>query len=888
MPPTRTPAVPASADPARRLQDLTHELDSTRAAVEGAGLMLLVVAAADQSIRDANEVACRRLGYRREELLALRTGDIDPDIDEAVRERFWSVLRSGEVLRVERRFRTRSGDHIQVEVIASAARYGDDGVALVLARDISETRRAEVAQQRAIERRERESRLLAELAVHPGVASGDLETVCEWLLEGARALLDVSSASLWLVEDAGRRIRPHSVARTMGPAGSPAEPLWVDDFPAYFQCLRRGEVIDAGDALRDPRTRELTERFLRPSGVRALLDVPVILAGELVGVICFEQVGRTRHWNPEELSFVRALAQIAAQAMLTRERVRDLQALRQSELRLRLAQRAAGVGSWEWSADGTVWWSEQLYALFGVDPARWQPSLENFLDLVHPEDRGKVSEAIGNAVRAGEWVQFEYRLCRPDGEERIFHESSLVQRDARGRALRIIGTALDITERRRQEQRIQELAFFDPLTGLPNRTLFSDRIDRCIVEARRSGSGFAVLFLDLDNFKQVNDSLGHTQGDALLRQVSARLVKALREQDTISRLGGDEFVVLLPGVTDPTHIAGIAARVLAELRAPITLENFELSVTTSMGIGCFPQDGEDVETLIRNADTAMYAAKALGRDNFCFFTPAMNADAVRRLSLEAGLRRALEREEFELHFQPVYALSDDALYGAEALLRWRDPVRGLIPPGEFLAVAEHSGLILPIGEWVMLAACRQAMAWRKAGYPSIPVLVNLSAVQLLRADVAALAERALQASGLPPEGLCVEITESTLMERVEDVLPMLRRLGELGVRVAVDDFGTGYSSLAYLSQLPLHVLKIDRSFVQAADRERHPAMITRAVINLARDLGLSVVAEGVETEAQLDWLRAHGCTAYQGFLRNPPLPPRQFAEQVLAQRRRAH
>lgn len=203
-------------------------------------------------------------------------------------------------------------------------------------------------------------------------------------------------------------------------------------------------------------------------------------------------------------------------------------------------------------------------------------------------------------------------------------------------------------------------------------------------------------------------------------------------------------------------------------------------------------------------------------------------------------------------------------------------------------MAEHSGLILPIGEWVMQAACRQAMAWRKAGYPSIPVLVNLSAVQLLRADVAALAERALQASGLPPEGLCVEITESTLMERVEDVLPMLRRLGELGVRVAVDDFGTGYSSLAYLSQLPLHVLKIDRSFVQAADRERHPAMITRAVINLARDLGLSVVAEGVETEAQLDWLRAHGCTAYQGFLRNPPLPPRQFAEQVLAQRRRAH
>lgn len=880
--PSATDAPELASEPAALgAAEAWRQLEATRAAVEGAGLMLLVVRN-DQRILDANEVVCRRLGYSREAILHLCTTQIDLDLKDATRELIWSRLRRGETYRAERSFATSDGRRLPVELSISAGRLGEDGVALVLAREIGDRRRIEDVQRQAMARREREARLLAELAVHPGVATGDLDTVCEWLLEGARELLEVDFAGLWLLDDAGRQLRMHRIAFEQPPERFPDGPIEVGDYPRYFRHLSRGEVIDASDALADPRTSELRDAYLLPRGIGALLDSPLFLGGRLVAVLCFGVLERTREWSREELSFTRALAQIAAQAMLARERLRDLEALKKSEQRLQLAQAAAGVGSWEWrAASDEVWWSEHLYVLCGVRPGPFTPSLDSFLAMVHEADRNAVRHALREAIRTGEQAHLEYRVTRPDGQERVFLESAHIERDAMDRAVRIIGTVLDVTERVQQAQRIEELAYFDVLTGLPNRALFADRMDRCIADARRHGTRFALLFLDLDNFKQVNDSLGHSRGDELLREVARRLRATLREQDTISRLGGDEFVIVLPDVQSPDDAATIAARVLDALRAPVQLGELKLIVSASLGIGCYPQDGEDAETLIRNADTAMYAAKEAGRDGLRFFTPTMNADAMRRLSLEAGLRRALERDEFELHYQPVYMVADGSLYGAEVLLRWRDPERGLISPAEFLPVAEQSGLILPMGEWIMHAACRQAQAWRELGHPPLPVLVNLSAVQLARGDVAELVERALADSGLCPEGLGVEITESTLMERVEDVLPMLYRLRELGVRIAVDDFGTGYSSLSYLSKLPLHTLKIDRSFVQAVDIEHHPTAITRAVIQLACDLGLTVVAEGVETGAQLAWLQAHGCHAFQGYLRSKPLAAPDFARQIL-------
>lgn len=859
---------------------LAHQLLATRAAVDGANLILLVVGA-DGRLIDANDVALRLLGYRRDQVRFAYYSEVDPGFDADLRAEL--LARSGQApgQRQSRVFKARNGMLFPVEASVTALEVDGESLLLVLARDISDHLHAEAGRRIALERREREAHLLAELAVHPGVVSGDVETLAEWLLEGARELLDVNTAGLWLVQDGGTLLTPFRIASDRA-ADRNRQGVLTSAFPRYFERLAQGEVIAAEDAQSDPRTEELRRGGMRLLGISAMLDAPVLIAGELYGVLCFEHKGRPRAWTPEEQSFARSLAQIAGQAVLTRARQTDLESLRKSEQRLSLAQEAAGLGSWEFTlATRELWWSEHLYALFGVDPKLYPASFDHFIDLVHPDDRERMRHWHREAMGGEGLLETDYRVCRPDGEVRVFRECSIVESDDAGRVLRIIGTALDITDRRRQEERIQELAFFDGLTGLPNRTLLNDRIDRQIQDTVRSGTGFALVMLDLDLFKQVNDSMGHSQGDALLCEVARRLEAGVRAQDTVSRIGGDEFALLLPGMVNPEVVASVVSRLLDGLKPPVILGDMEIPVSASAGISCHPQDGADLETLVRNADTAMYEAKSSGRGAMRFFQPEMNDRAVRRLAVESGLRRALERDEFELFYQPVFNVLDGTLYGAEALLRWRDPERGLVPPGDFLPVAEQSGLILPIGEWVMHAACRQALQWRQSGLTRVPVLVNISAIQLQRGDVAALAADALDDTGLTADGLCLEITESTLMERVDNVIPMLDRLREMGVRLAVDDFGTGYSSLSYLTQLPLHVLKIDRSFIQSADVDHHAGVITRTVIQLARDLGLHVVAEGVETEAQLAWLVDHGCNAYQGFLRAPALPAAEFAERVL-------
>ncbi|MCM2320335.1 MAG: cache domain-containing protein [Pseudomonas sp.] len=431
-------------------------------------------------------------------------------------------------------------------------------------------------------------------------------------------------------------------------------------------------------------------------------------------------------------------------------------------------------------------------------------------------------------------------------------------------------------------ERLRVWAESDPLTQLPNRARLRSRVDEAVARTRQDGQQLALLFIDLDRFKNINDSLGHAVGDALLIQVAQRLSAVLRASDMVSRLGGDEFVVLLENLGHADQAAQVADKLLQATSGQYSVAGHELAITLSIGIAVCPADGEDAETLLKNADTAMYHAKAAGRNNFQFFTTAMNTRVREHLELENRLRHALERDELSLHYQPQYDLDSGRLSGCEALMRWHNPVLGQVPPDKFIPIAEDCGLIVTLGAWALDEACRQAMAWHAAGLPLLPVAVNVSAVQFRHADLAGQVARALQRSGLPAHLLELELTESVLAENLEQVGATLQRLKQLGVRLAMDDFGTGYSSLSYLKHFKLDTLKIDRSFVSGLPSGDDYAALTVAIIGMAHSLGMTCIAEGIETAAQHDFLRGHGCSHGQGYRLSRPLSAQALGELLAA------
>jgi len=448
-------------------------------------------------------------------------------------------------------------------------------------------------------------------------------------------------------------------------------------------------------------------------------------------------------------------------------------------------------------------------------------------------------------------------------------------RDALGRVSQYVALFSDITEHKRNEERLRHQAYHDALTGLPNRLMFGENLELALNQAERTNHNVAVMLMDLDHFKYVNDTFGHDYGDKLLIMVTERLRSVIRKGDTLARMGGDEFTLLLPVVREPGEIARVAEKIFKQFSAPFTIEKNDFTVTASVGVSTYPQDGDSPETLLKNADSAMYRAKEEGRNNCVYFTAAMNEKMKERVIIENELRHAIDAGELEVYFQPKQRLDDGALVGMEALVRWNHPQRGLVMPGRFIAIAENTGLIIPLGWFVLEQACRLTAAWNRAG-ADLRVAVNLSAYQFRDKDMLEVITRVLEQTGLDPRRLEIELTESLVMGDPEANIEQLVMLKRLGIAIAIDDFGTGYSSLSYLKRLPVDTLKIDQSFVSGIASDAHDAELVRTIIGMAHGFKLEVVAEGVETAEQLDFLRMQGCDLIQGYLYARPMPASDF------------
>ncbi len=563
--------------------------------------------------------------------------------------------------------------------------------------------------------------------------------------------------------------------------------------------------------------------------------------------------------------------------------------LEQHQRRLSNAQRIGEMGDWEWDvAADRLTPSQQSWLLCGHAEDPGQPTLAAFLAAVPADEQDRVLAAFSDAVASGEGFSIDHRILLPNGGVRHLQQQiEVISHDSAGRARQMASAVHDITRRKDAEEQIRRLAYYDPLTGLPNRLLFTEQLSRAIAHAGRHGQQLAVIFVDLDNFKRVNDTLGHRAGDELLRTASARLSGVLRGHDTMSRhadhsghsiarLGGDEFTVLLNGLQRPEDAALVAQRLVSALAQPVVVQGTEVFVGGSLGVAMYPSDGTDVDTLLMHADTAMYRAKAGGRGAFQLYDPSMNARALDRLHLETQLRRALERREFVLHYQPRVDVLSGRIIGAEALIRWQHSERGLVPPGEFIPMVEDTGLVVPIGEWAIEEVCRQQAAWRDAGTPPVPVAVNLASTHLREVTLPGLVRDALTRHGVDAQLLGIEVTESILLADPEVSIGIAQQLCSMGVQLSIDDFGTGYSSLSYLKRLPIAALKIDRSFVRDLDTDPDDEAIVSAIIALAHSLKLKVVAEGVETRSQLAFLQSRQCDEYQGFLNSRAVAPDEF------------
>jgi diguanylate cyclase (GGDEF)-like protein/PAS domain S-box-containing protein len=636
-----------------------------------------------------------------------------------------------------------------------------------------------------------------------------------------------------------------------GKAWSSGKPVWISDVTGEGNFPRSGVA--------------------KKVGLQAGLAVPVTSGGQVIAVLEFF----VREPRDEDERLVNVVSSVAAQLGSVIQRKRAEAALRRSENQLRAIIDAEPECVKIVAADGTL---VQMNAagLAMIEASRPEQVIgKSVWGLLMPEYR-EPFRVFAEKVLQGEKGEMEFEIVGLKGTHRWLESHAVSLPNEQGGPPFLLSITRDISERKQVERRLKQMAHFDSLTDLPNRVQFIERLEQAMADADRHERLVGVVFLDLDRFKYINDSLGHEKGDILIREVAVRLSGAIRRGDTVARLSGDEFALVLADMGHVDDAVYVAQKILDVFRQPFRVAGHELFVTASMGITLYPFDDRGAQDLLRNADVAMYRAKETGKNTYQFYVAEMTAMATERLSLENDLRSALERGELSLHYQPIADCKNGRLLGMEALLRWKHPVRGMISPALFIPLAEETGFIIPIGEWVLRTACEQCRAWHRQGFPSLYIAVNLSARQFHQRDLAASIYGILQETGLNPAFLGLELTEGLIMQQAESSVVTLRELKAMDIRISIDDFGTGYSSLGYLKRFPIDVLKIDQSFVRDIPGDTDDAAIASTIITMAHSLGLKVVAEGVETAAQLKFMREHGCDAMQGYHLSKPLPAEQF------------
>lgn len=817
----------------------------------------VLVVNTDAVIERANPATLELTGYTEEELLGRPVETLSNRKRLFTKILTKAITNDGAARRLEMLCRRRDGSEFPVSVSASEI-YDPQSATfkiVCVAQDITKRKRLEA-----------EARVISRI-IHGVTSTANLDELLKLIHSAIKTILYAENCFVALYD-------PATDLLTMQ--------FFVDKYDAMPGPLKLGRSLCAY-VFREGRSMLLTDaavnKLIAAGEVESVgtdspiwLGVPLKTPDGVIGVLVVQDYENSDTYTYRD---VELLSSVADQIALAIQRKRAEEKLQLSQERFELVTRATSDAVWDWNLEtDELWWNEGFQKLFGYDPEEVGTDISSWTERVHEADAERIVQDIHRHIESGKnhWSG-EYRFRRKDGSYASVIDRGYLVHDADNKPIRMLGSMMDLTDRKSLEEQLTHQALHDPLTRIANRVLFSDRVEHALSKLGRAGGVLSVLFLDLDNFKAVNDSLGHAAGDKLLIAAAERLQDCLRTSDTAARLGGDEFAVLVENIQHPEEAQMIAERILSVFGQPFLIDGKKVHVGTSIGIAAGSPETSSSEELLRNADLAMYLAKQRGKGNFIVFEPKMHEALMERIELEEDLRRGITEHEFTLHYQPIISLHSSDMLGMEALVRWQHPTLGLLPPMKFIPLAEETGLIVPLGEWVLGQACKQAQAWRDqyGAKFEISVTVNISIRQFQQKELVEIVSKALQSTGLPPPSLILEITESFMLQDTEATIEKLDGLKRLGVRLAIDDFGTGYSSLSYLQRFPIDILKIDKSFIDKLGEGREGNAVARAIIMMGDSLNLKTIAEGIERPDQIAALQSLGCGAGQGFHFAKPL-----------------
>ncbi len=834
-------------------------LQLTKFSVDHASVSAFLIGK-DARILYVNDHACRSLGYSQEELLAMTIPDLDPNVPMSAWADMWGSLKKKGSVRFESLHRKKDGTLITVEISANYVSFGGREYDWAYSVDISERKRAEEALKRAADTGEQLQKVMVAIS-----NSRTFEDALQQLLAAALRLTGMEGGGVYLVEKGSAVLRYHKGLPAAFIRDVEQVPM---DRPIVKAVLEQKELIDLVEEFDDMR------ELFRMHGMRHAFSIPLRVREETFG---FLNLGSTRIEKPARVD-IQTFEILAAETETLLHRMLIENALRESEGKLSVILNNTPAVVYMVDADGRfIHINRRFEELFNVTSERIAGT--SLHDLFPREIAASMLINNRKVIESRAPIEFEEVVPQADGLH-IYTSVKSPLFDASGRAYGIAGISTDISERKKMEEEIRHMAHHDALTGLPNRRFYMDIIEIEVAQARRNRTKLAVLFLDLDRFKEVNDTLGHDAGDELLKEVATRIKACIRASDTVARIGGDEFNLILSDIVRANDITVTMRKIMDSFRRPFPVAGQELHITTSIGVSIYPDDSEETDTLFRYADIALYQAKDLGKNAYYFYNPDINRRSVERIRLEGSLRQTLERGELIVYYQPQIDISSGKIICAEALVRWRHPEMGLLDPKRFIPAAEDTGFITAIDEHVLKTACTQVRSWLDAGLSPVCVTVNLSAREFQNPELADKILSILQQTGAPPECLDVEITETLAMSNIERTISRLSELVKMGVHSSIDDFGTGYSSLNYLKRLPIQKLKIDQSFIKDIVIDPDDRAIISAVTVMAHAMRIKVLAEGVETEEQLAFLRNSDCDEAQGFLFSRPLPAEKFKELV--------